>query len=226
MGTATLGYPGGPAVAFRIDPEMISWNWQVLTNVVETIGGRVIQVIGAYLNDLTVSGSLGQNHRDRQHGESWQQANQFLGLVTQIMEAQSRDASKQGLMHRPAIFTYPPKGWRFQVYIKALTDPDGGNSVIMRPGKINQRYTLTLFIVQEASEALVKAGTNNGVFSQKVYDAISAFMARISNGVGWHFTQYNGQATGTLPPNQKPPRKGAGGTGPGVPGQGGIPHPK
>lgn len=199
MGTATLGYPGGPAVAFRLDPENISWNWQVITNVVETIGGRVIQVIGAYLDDLTVTGSLGQDHQDAKHGESWQQASQFLDVVTRIMEFQSRDATAQAVMHRPAIFSYPPKNWRFQVYVKALTDPDGGNSVIMTPGKLNQRYTLTLFIVQDASTALVKAGSSNGVFSQKAYDAISAYMARISAGVGWHFTAYNGQATGTLP---------------------------
>jgi hypothetical protein len=205
VGTATLGYPGGPAVAFRIDPESISWNWQVITNVVETIGGRVIQVIGAYLDDLTVSGSLGQDHRSVHGSESWIQANRFLDVVTRIMESQSRDANKQSLMHPPAVFSYPPKHWRFQVYVKALTDPDGGSSVILRPGKFNQRYTLSLFIVQDASEALVKAGTTNGVFSRKAYDAVSAFMARISDGIGWHYTQFNGQATGTLPTK---PRKG------------------
>lgn len=180
----------------------------------------MIQVLGAYLDDMTITGSLGQDHRDRRHGESWQQASQFLDVITSIMEFQSRDATRQAVMHRPAIFSYPPKNWRFQVYVKALTDPDGGSSVIMTPGKLNQRYTLTLFIVQEASTALVKAGSSNGVFSQKAYDAISAYMARISAGIGWHFTQYNGQATGTLL-GKPPPRKGPGGGG----GEGGIPHP-
>lgn len=194
MGTATLGYPGGPAVAFRLDPELIEWSWQVLANVVETIGGRVIQVLGAYLDDLTVQGSLGQGS-----GVSWAHANAFLSTVTKIMEAQSADSNQQGKMHPPAVFTYPPKNWRFNVYVKALTDPDGQSSVVLRPGKFNQRYSLSLFIVQDGSSSLVKAGTTNGVFSQKAYDAISSFMARISDGVGWHFTQYNGQATGTLP---------------------------
>jgi hypothetical protein len=199
VGTATLGYPGGPAVAFRIDPESISWNWQVVANVIETIGGRVIQIIGAYLSDMTVSGSLGQDHKNASSGESWQQANEFLRLVTKIMEFQSQDSNQQGVMHQPAVFSYPPKNWRFNVYVKALTDPDADTSVQLRPGKFNQRYTLTLFLVQDASSALVKAGTTNGVFSQKAYDAVAAFMARISDGIGWSFTQYNGQATGTLP---------------------------
>ena len=190
MGTATLGYPGGPSIAFRLDPELIDWRWQVLTNVIETIGGRVIQVIGAYLQDLTVQGSLGQGT-----GKSWEHANAFVSAVTKIMEAQSADSNQQAEMHPPAVFTYPPKGWRFQVYVKSLTDPDGQNSVVQRVGKINNRYVLSLFIVQDASTALVKAGTTNGVYSQKAGDAIAAFMARISDGIGWHFTQYNGTAT-------------------------------
>lgn len=218
MGTATLGYPGGPAVAFRLDPELIEWNWQVLTNVTETIGGRVIQVLGARLDDLTIQGSLGQDHAAGPvNGTTWHLAERFVSVITKIMEAQSADSNQQGRMHPPAVFTYPPKNWRFNVYVKALTDPDGGNSVILRPAKINQRYTLTLFIVQDGSAALVKAGTTNGVFNQKAYDAVGAFMARISDGIGWHFTQYNGQVTGTLPgalpvaapvaPAQPPARK-------------------
>jgi len=198
VGTATLGYPGGPNIAFRIDPEMITWNWQVLTNVTETIGGRVIQVLGARLEDLTVQGSMGQNHADPASGESWQMVEAFVATITQIMEAQSADSNQQAQMHPPAVFNYPPKGWRFNVYVKSLTDPDGQNSAILRTGKINQRYSLSLFIVQDGSSALVKAGTTNGVFSQKAYDAVSAFMARISDGVGWHFTQYNGQVTGVI----------------------------
>jgi hypothetical protein len=195
MGTATLGFAGGPAITFRIDPELIQWNWQVLTNVVETIGGRVVQVIGAYLDDLTVSGSFGQDHSTPQ-GVSWLQAEAFLKMVTAIMEFQSKDSNQQDLMHPPAIFTYPPKNWRFRVYVKALTDADGDASIIMTAGKFNQRYVLSLFIVQDASDALVQAGTTNGVFSQKAYDAIAAYMGRISAGVGWHFSQYNGSAAG------------------------------
>lgn len=208
MASATLGFAGGPAIAFRVDPESIDWDWQVLTNVVETIGGRVIQVIGAYLNDLTITGSFGQDH-STPLGVSWRQAEAFLALITQIMEFQSQDANQQDLMHPPAIFTYPPKGWRFQVYVKDFSDADGGGSIVMTPGKFNQRYQLTLFIVQDASEGLVVAGTTNGVLSQKAEDAIAAYFARISDGIDWHFSQYNGPvgaggSPGT-PPNTPSP---------------------
>jgi hypothetical protein len=199
MGTATLGYPNGPSVAFRIDPDLIDWTWSVQTNVVETIGGRVVQILGARLEDLTVQGSLGENHADKATGQSWQQAQAFLTTVTAIMEQQSADSNTQALMHRPAVFTYPPKGWRWNVYVKALTDPDGANSLILSPGKSNQRYVLTLFIVQE-SAALVPAGTVDGALAQQSKSAVTQFMARISDGVGWTANKYTGVYTGTLTP--------------------------
>jgi hypothetical protein len=169
------------------------------TNVVDTIGGRVIQVLGARLEDVAVQGSLGQDHTDKVTGESWQQAQAFLTTVTAIMEAQSADSSTQALMHPPAVFTYPPRGWRWNVYVKSLMDPDGENSVIFTPGKSNQRYVLTLFIQQESS-ALVPAGTVDGALAQQSQQAVAAFMARISDGVGWTANKYTGIYTGTLTP--------------------------
>jgi len=199
VGQATLGFAGGPTVTFRLDPESISWNWTVNTNVIDTIGGRVIQVIGAYLDDLTVSGSFGQDH-STPNGESWRQAEAFLKIVTAIMEKQSSDSNQQALMHPPAVFTYPQRSWRFQCYVKALTDANGGNSLVMTPGTINQRYVLTLFIVPDGSSKLTKAGTTDGVYSAKANQAIAAYMSRISDGIGWHYSNYNGDSNPTLMP--------------------------
>jgi hypothetical protein len=172
------------------------------TNVIETIGGRVIQVLGARLDDLTVQGSLGEDHSNKTTGQSWQQAQAFLTTVTAIMEQQSSDATVNALMHPPAVFTYPPKGWRWNVYVKALTDPDGSSSLILKPGKVNQRYALTMFIVNESS-ALTVAGTGEtGALAQQSQQAIAQFMARISDGVGWTANKYTGIYTGSTPPGQ------------------------
>ena len=201
MGTATLGFPGGPAVAFRIDPESIDWNFQILTNVTDTIGGRVVQVIGAYLDDLTIQGSFGQDHSQKApNDESWYQAEAFLTLIQQIMEYQSQDASQQSAMHPPAVFTYPPKNYRFSVYVKDFSDAaNPGTSIVLSPGIFNQRYQLTFFIVQEASTALVQAGQSGGVINQQAAAAIAAYMARLSDGIGWSYNEYT--AFGTPPGN-------------------------
>lgn len=203
MGTATLGYTGGPSVAFRIDPDLIDWTWSVQlpqTNVIETIGGRVIQVLGARLDDLTVQGSLGQDHSNAATGQSWQMAQGFLTTVTAIMEQQSSDATSNALMHPPAVFSYPPKGWTWNVYVKSLTDPDGSSSVILRPGKANQRYVLTMFIVNESSTLTVAGTGETGALAQQSQQAITQFMARISDGVGWTANKYTGIYAGSTPP--------------------------
>jgi hypothetical protein len=171
---------------------------QFNTNVVETIGGRVIQVLGAYLDNLTVTGSFGQDH-STPDGVSWRQAEAFLKIITQIMEHQCSDSNQQDMMHPPAIFTFPPYNWRFQCYVMDFSDADGGGSIVMTPGKFNQRYQLTLFIVSDASTSLVEAGTTNGVYSQKAEEAIASYMARIYDGIGWHFSQYNGPSGGNIP---------------------------
>jgi hypothetical protein len=59
-----------------------------------------------------------------------------------MMEWQSRDATDPGKMQPPAVFTYPPKNWRFSVYIKDLIDPDGGGSITHTPGKFAHHYAL------------------------------------------------------------------------------------
>jgi hypothetical protein len=220
MGTAVLGFAGGPQVTFRIDPQNISWNWNILTNVIETIGGRVVQVIGAYLSDLQIEGSFGQDHSQKSpRDESWFQAEAFFQAIESMMEFQSQDSNQQSLMHPPATFSYPPQGLKFSVYIKDITDPEGGNSVTMTPGKFNNRYLLTLFIVQDGSDTLVKAGDSNGVVSQNQAAAIDAYFARISDGIGWHISQYNGPMGGpsTVKPKAAAPAPVPAGTRSGSP---------
>jgi hypothetical protein len=161
-----------------------------ITNVIETIGGRVIQIIGSYLEDMVVTGSFGQDHSTAQ-GESWRQAEAFLQVVTAIMERQSADSTSQAEMSPPPVFSYPPRNWRFSCYVKDFSDADSpGSSIQMTPGKFNQRWRLTLFMVQEASTALVQAGESNGVINQQAAQAVAAYMARISDGIGWRYSKY------------------------------------
>jgi hypothetical protein len=208
-GLATLGFSGGPSVRFRIDPNSIDWNWQIDTSVTPTIGGRVVQVIGATLTDLTVNGSFGQDHGSGPDGESWLLAEAFYKRIRAMMDHQSADATDSGKMQPPAVFTYPPKNWRFSCYIKDLIDPDGGGSITHSTGKFAHNYSLVLFIVEELSDSLIKAGTSHGVLNTAKAKAINDYLARISDGIGWHFSQYNGTVAGDGT-KQADPKKGAG----------------
>lgn len=189
MGFASLGFDGGPSITFRIDPSAIEWKYKVDTTVIDTVGGRVVQVLGATLEDMTVMGYYGQHRRAGPDGESWKLAEAFADRIRQIQEYQSRDATEHGRMHVPATFNYSPKGWRFLVYVKALADSQGG-SVAHRIGRFSYDYALTLFIVDVISDDL-------HVLSGAKKNAVDAYIARISDGIGWHFSQYNGQVPAT-----------------------------
>lgn len=187
MGIASLGFSGGPSVTFRIDPDSIQWNFKINTTVINTVAGRVVQVLGATLSDMTVLGHYGQNHASSD-GESWKQAEAFANQIRAVQEWQSRDATDHRKMHAPATFNYSPKGWRFGVYIKALADSRGG-SVSHQTGRFSYDYALTLFIVDSRSDDVVAGG----LLSKAKQAAIDGYIGRISDGIGWHFSQFNGQ---------------------------------
>lgn len=189
MGFASLGFDNGPSITFRIDPESVEWNFKINTTVIPTVAGRVVQVLGATLSDLTVAGKYGQNVKAGPAGKSWYQAEAFAKKIQEIQAFQSRDSREFGKMHVPAVFNYSPKNWRFQVYVKSLADSQGG-SVTHASGRFSYDYVLTLFIVDSISDDLE-------ILKGAKAAAVDKYIARISDGIGWHFSQFNGQ----VPPN-------------------------
>jgi len=199
MSFATLGFAGGPKATFRVDPQEISWGYQMHTSVIETVGGRVVQVTGATLSDITINGLYGEDRtRGRgapgvdHPGKGWRLAEEFVSTIRSLMAFQSGGTTVQGQATvAPAVFSYPPMGWQFRVYIKDLSDPDGG-AVTHKVGKISYGYSLTLFVVQDDSDTLTRAGSSGGVMNATKAAAIDTYINRISDGVGWHYSPYNG----------------------------------
>jgi hypothetical protein len=203
MGYATIAFPGGPGLKFRIDPEALSWSFQINTSVTNTVGGRVVQVNGATLSDITITGLYGEDRSKADGtaeypGRSWRLAKAFARKIREMMIYQASDATVHAKMHQAAVFSYPPEDWKFRVYIKQLSDPDGG-VITMSTGKFSHGYVLTLFVVQEGTTALVKAGSDSGgVVSKAKAKAINAYIGRISDGIGWKPSIYNGPMGGYL----------------------------
>jgi len=197
---------------FRIDPDSIDYNIQVHTSVTQTVGGTVIQLLGTSISDVTVAGSIGEDHTrgrdtDGVHkGVSWKLAEEFFQAIQAIQQVSAKGSTQPGSATKttsiqPVTFIYSPRGIRFQCYIKSITDPagDGTAGVVHKVGRANFQYVLTLFPVQEGSTSLVKAGTSNGVLDKARAAAIDAYIGRISQGIGWKFTAYNGGSTPSAP---------------------------
>ncbi|THA72583.1 hypothetical protein E6R60_27015 [Streptomyces sp. A0642] len=200
MALASLGFPGGPQLTFRLNPSSIDWGFDIHTSVTDTVGGRVVQITGATLRDLTVVGYLGENHKagaspdgNSDHaGASWRLHEAFIARCRAIMQHQARDSRTPGKMHAPATFNYPGRGWRWQVYLKAVQDLDGAGSIEHRTGKFSHGYQLTMFIVQGGSDSLVKAGSSMSEIDAAQASAIASYIKRISEGIGWRQSEYNG----------------------------------
>lgn len=244
MGVAFLGFSGGPQMTFRIDPTSIDVSYNIHTSVQDTVGGRVIQITGASIADITVAGTVGEDRTrgkgsgvaepGRDHpGVGWKLATEFFNTIKSMMQFQSANVDKPATAIPTATFSYAPLNIKLPVYIKALSDPDGDGTSGMfnRSGKYLFRYQLTLFPVDAKGQTLIQAGQSGSTFDQKKAAAIQAYLNRITgtNGFGWKPTIYNGGLGNgatlvQLAPAASPSTSGGGGGGGGNAGapQGGV----
>jgi hypothetical protein len=197
-----IGEPGTPGLCtlgdltFRIAPSQIAWEYHLDTNVTNTIGGRVVQVYGATLGDMTLQGLFGQKRQPA--GSStielganpMFQAKAFAAEIQKMVDKQGQRPTKAQLtredkspMHKPFRFSYTGDGvhqWDFEVYIKALNDVNDPQFTISHsPGKFAYGYNLSLFIVEDLTGSLAQIATD-------------AFIERLTKGIGWQRTVYNG----------------------------------
>jgi hypothetical protein len=165
MGVCSLA-----GVPFRIDPESVNWSFTAKVSETKTLGGKVVQVYGASLDDMQVEGWFGSG--------GFEEQKTFLARMKKIAEAQE---SRPGdTASGPVRFLYPGRGWDFLVYLKAYTQPGGSRSITLQNELLhNLRWALTLHIAEE-NIGLKAAGQD-------------LFIKRLSEGLGWNY-QYHGRA--------------------------------
>lgn len=168
MGLATLGNH-----VFRIDPSSVTWRYTLKTRDFKTVGGKVVQVFGSRIEDMTVTGSFGSG--------GWREQADFMEEMKKIADAQVTAGLTSHSTADPVRFRYPPKGWDFLVYLTAFKDPAGTGSIALDDRNINPKWTLTLFVVED----------NTGL--KQI--AMDTFISRLANGLGWAQTSYNGPMT-------------------------------
>jgi hypothetical protein len=175
MGTAQLGN-----LSFRLNPNQIHYAYQVDYVTIDTLGGQVVQVLGATTGDITISGMFGQ---DRSNGlQSWQIAEAFHASIRSMMDRQTVPPKKPGdPIHQPINFTFHDGdiNWDMKVLIKGIEDLEGTGAIEHSNGKFSYGYKLTLFLVEDTSLLLSRIATDK-------------FISRIANGVGWKRSKFNG----------------------------------
>lgn len=138
MALASLTYKG-KTLQLRTNPNLIRWTYTLNTKVDETYGGRVVQILSASMDDLTVTAEAGRG--------GWAYLYQVAVFMRDMMFEQ-----RQG--GEPGTFTYPTRNWVFKVYAVNFPFKDSWNEVA-------REFTLT-FKIQEDVNGVVTSDTIAG----------------------------------------------------------------
>lgn len=158
---------------FWADPESVSWTFGVKTRVDNTIGGKVVQVYGIELGLLTVTGSFGRG--------GWEEQNRFLERMTALADSQIGEAPNLD-PPQPHRFFWAEKRWDMLVWLSAYSEPGGGEASVTYTEKMaNPRWSLALRIIED----------NSGL-KQVAEDE---YLRRLSEGIGWTQSIFNGPLT-------------------------------
>lgn len=164
---------------FRIDPDSVQGGFRVKTAAIDTQGGRVVQVLGTSMDSLTVTGSFGRGGFPEQRA--------FLARMTGMAIFQNALGDGQQIR-----FQWPDKGWDFSVRLRAYASPNGPMSVHVAADVQNPKWTLSLYVIDDNNTLKTAAA------------GADQFIARLSAGIGWRQTIYNGPDQDwrkTVPPN-------------------------
>lgn len=211
MGVAMFG-PVTNMVPFRLDPTSISWEYQVNSTWLKTIGGKVVQIYGASVSNMTVEGTFGVG--------GWQEQQLFLAQVKKWSDAQMQTATTTaganvttgtpastdawyrasnipGPGGFPLVFSYPGMSsgdlaWNFAVYLLDFSQPGETTSALYRRDIIAPQWALKLFIVNAF-------GQDSNTLAPVTDAAIQSYLDALTAGVGWEYNKFN-LPGGNLPP--------------------------
>ena len=112
-GICTLSH-GGKIFHFRTNPTSVWWTYDLITHVEETYGGRVVQILGTKLGDLSVKVECGSAYGEigGQQG-GWPYLMNMVNYLIDMLEGQRSGET--------ATFEYTTRKWKLGVY--ALTVP-------------------------------------------------------------------------------------------------------
>lgn len=167
MGLAVLG-----DLPMRIDPLSVKWDFRMSVRDRKTLDGKVVQVLGTTLGDMTVTGVFGFGDRSKGDEAGWEEQERWRQAVKTLTRTTSLDRTPD-----PIRFLYPPKKWDFHVYVTRVNEPVRHANEVFNP-----TWGLTLFIVRDNTNVVVKG----------IRDL---YIQRLMAGIGWKQTSYNGPLT-------------------------------
>ena len=159
-------------IPFDIDPHTVTWDYRVHIADKPYLGGKVIQVFGSSIGDITIAGKYGR-------GDLLAKQLAFLSRMKALGNQRLSD-----LKAAPSRFTWPEQQWDMQVLLMNVSQ------LVHDPGEIAPDWQITLFPVTGTDSLKTAAvttfierlsagigwrpGAFNGGSPQQIRDALNA----------------------------------------------------
>ena len=182
-GLCTLSH-GGRSFKFRTNPNEIWWSYELITHIDQTYGGRVVQLLGTRLGDLTVKVECGRG--------GWPYFMQVISYLRDVISDQRGGST--------ATFEYTTRNWKLNVYAMNAPFADEVTATV-REVELN-------FKIQEDVNGVVSAATLNGELA-RLQDGIYRPGQKIHN----QYNDYSATNGGRPLTATSPALSGSGGPG-------------
>ena len=173
-GIAALSFQGR-TWRFRTNPNAVNWSYTLNTNIQQTYGGRVVQILSCRIDDMVVQVECGNG--------GWEYNYNLVLFLRDLLVAQRNPTSP------PATFEYTTRRWKFNVYGLSIPFKDEVEATV--------RELELRFKVQEDVSGVV-SGAILDVTLAKLQDGIG--WTRNQYNSGSTYGQYKGPESGPVGP--------------------------
>jgi hypothetical protein len=177
-GIASLTW-GGRVFRFRTNPNEITWNYSLITHTDQTYGGRVVQILGTKIDDLTVKVDCGNG--------GWEYLMKVVTYIRDLMVSQRNG--------QPATFEYTTRNWKLNVYAVSIPFADQVSATtreLTLNFKVQQDVTGTLSTT--TISAAIQALTAGIGWSRSQYNSFDRLPSNNGQGMMPNITDFAGGA--------------------------------
>lgn len=130
-GICSLKTDSGKSFRFRTNPNSIKWKYVLNTNIEDTYGGRVIQILSTKITQLQVQVEAGWG--------GWPYVVKVAFFLRDMMNEQRNG--------KPATFEYTTKNWKLKVFAVSIPFTDS-------VGKPNSKIDMAFNVVEDTNSVL------------------------------------------------------------------------
>jgi len=153
-------------LSVQVKPNSIEWSYQLNTANYPTYGGEVIQILSVFIEDMTITGSIG-SYREMEEIFAW--FVEYMEGATQGNTGQGADGYKSTPVH----MYYEERGWTFHLIPKSLPSFKYGRDIVvpewtMQAAVVEPDWGIGQQAYKELGEAILPESGKTYMTTQKV----------------------------------------------------------